>query len=406
MIKVSKPDHFRDKRPSMPVSHAPATAVTSTDEKLPGLLDVLALVADPRKNRGRRYGLVFLLAVAVTCALAGAKGYREIGDQATDLPQDVLAALGGRPHPFLRRIIAPSETRIRTLLQMLDAAKLDEIIGGWLRALAGAGRLDGLLTAIAIDGKWLRGVADGQVKLFAAMLHQDNVMIAQHRIPDETNEITQVKELLDPVDLTDAVVTADAAHAQHDTARYIAADTADGGRDADYLLTVKGNQPTLQRAIYDLVNAAGGTQPDNVSLDYGHGRIVKRSIWVTDAGEIEFPHAAQVLRIRRDTYDLDGTALTKEIVHGITSLDAGRGTPAVLAGLVQGQWGIESVHWLRDTAYREDSNTGYAGHGAQVMAALRNLAISLLHLAGITAIIRTLQSISRDRSRVLNVLPL
>jgi DDE_Tnp_1-associated len=102
------------------VSHARATAVTSTDEhadrEVPGLLEVLALVPDPRKRRGRRYLLVFVLAVAVACALAGAKSFREIGDQAADLPQDVLGRLGGRPHPLLRRIIAPSETRIRTLL--------------------------------------------------------------------------------------------------------------------------------------------------------------------------------------------------------------------------------------------------------------------------------------------------
>ncbi len=54
--------------------------------------------------------------------------------------------------------------------------------------MADAGRIDELLTAIAIDGKWLWGVADGQVKPFAAMLHEEKVMIAQHRIPDETTE--------------------------------------------------------------------------------------------------------------------------------------------------------------------------------------------------------------------------
>jgi predicted transposase YbfD/YdcC len=226
-------------------------------------------------------------------------------------------------------------------------------------------------------------------------------MIAQHRIPDDTNEITQVKELPGPVNLTGAVVTADAAHAQHDTAEYIA-----GERDCDYLLQVKGDQPGLQRAIYDKVNAECGTAPDRVSLDYRHGRIIRRSIWVTGAGGIDFPHAAQVTRIRRDTCDLTGTATAKEIVHGITSLDPGRGTPAVLAGLTRGQWGIESVHWLRDTAWAEDHNTGYTGDGPQVMATLRNMAISLLHLAGITEINRTLQRISRDRTRALLLLPL
>ena len=210
----------------MPVSHARATAVTSTDEqasgKAPGLLEVLARVPDPRRFRGRRYLLAFVLAVAVACVLAGAKTFREIGDQAADLPQEVLRRLGGTRHPLRGKIIAPSEKRIRTLIHVIGADVLDDLTGGWLRALADAGRLDGLLTAIAIDGKWLRGVADGQVKLFAAMLQEEKVMIAQHRIPDETTETTQVKALLDIVDLGNAVVTADAAHARRETAEYIA----------------------------------------------------------------------------------------------------------------------------------------------------------------------------------------
>jgi hypothetical protein len=224
----------------MSVSHAGAATVTSTDEVagggVPGLLQVLAQVPDTRRRRGRRFTLVFMLAVAIACVLAGAKSFREIGDQASDLPQEVLARLGGKPHPLLRRIIAPSEKRIRTLIHGLDAEKLDQITGGWLRALAGVGRLDGLLIPIAIDGKWLRGVADGQVKLFAAMLHEEKAVIAQHWIPDETTETTQVKELLDSVDLQGAVITADAAHAQRETADYIAGSKDDGNRESDYFL--------------------------------------------------------------------------------------------------------------------------------------------------------------------------
>ena len=183
------------------MSYARITAVTIVIKngagKVPGLLAVLALVPDPRRPRGRRFPLVFVLAVAAACTLAGAKTFREIGDQAADLPQKVLRDLGGKPHPLRRKVIAPGETRIRTLLHLIDTEILDEITGGWLRDLADAGRLDGLLTAIAIDGKWLRGVLDGQVKLFAAMLHEEKAVIAQHRIPDETTETTQVKELLE-----------------------------------------------------------------------------------------------------------------------------------------------------------------------------------------------------------------
>src|SRR5580704_6527796 len=203
------------------VSYARIAAVTIVIKngagKVPGLLAVLALVPDPRRPRGRRFPLVFVLAVAAACTLAGAKTFREIGDQAADLSQKVLRDLGGKPHPLRRKVIAPSETRIRTLLHLTDTEILEEITGRWLRDLAAAGRLDGLLTAIAIDGKWLRGVLDGQVKLFAAMLHTEKTVIAQHRIPDDTTETTQVRELLEHVDLDGAVVTADAASAQRDS---------------------------------------------------------------------------------------------------------------------------------------------------------------------------------------------
>jgi predicted transposase YbfD/YdcC len=394
----------------MPVSHALITSSADSPacagNQVPGLLEVLAQVPDPRRKRGRRYSLVFVLAVAAVCALAGAKNFREAGDQAADLPQEVLAALGGRPHPLRRVIIAPSEKRLRTLLQALDAAALDLLIGGWVAALAAAGRLEETLTAIAIDGKWLRGVADGQVKLFAAMLHQEKVMIGQVRVPDETTETTQVRGLLDGVDLDGAVVTADAAHAQRETAEYIAGSKDDGNRESDYFLFVKGNQPGLQRAIYDAVQHNGPREPDHTELDYGHGRIIRRSIWVTSAGDLDFPHAARVARIRRDGYDIDGALISKEIVHAVTSLDEDRAGAVDLARIARGQWGIESAHWLRDTAWAEDASTGYAGNGPQVMATLRNIAISLLHLAGITQITRTLQAISRDRARVLSLIPL
>ena len=395
----------------MPVSHAAMSASASSpvpagSARVPGLLEVLARVPDPRQRRGRRFELVFVLAVAAVCALSGARTFREAGDLAADLPQELLARLGGTAHPLRRVIVAPSEKRIRTLLQALDAAALDLLVGGWLAALAGGGRLEETITAIAVDGKWLRGVGDGPVKLFAAMLHEEKVMIGQVRVPDETTETTQVKELLKDVDLGNAVVTADAAHTCRETAQYIAGSQEDGNRSSDYFLVVKGNQPVLQRAVYDAVQHGGRREPDHTELDCGHGRIIRRAIWVTRAGDLDFPCAAQVARIRRDGYDRSGQLVSKEIVHAVTSLDAGRASPADLARIARGQWGIESVHWLRDTAWAEDANTGYAGNGPQVMATLRNIAISLLRLAGITQITRTLQAINRNPARMLDIIPL
>ena len=93
-------------------------------------------------------------------------------------------------------------------------------------------------------------------------------------------------------------------------------------------------------------------------------------------------------------------------MHAVTSLNQDRASAASLAKIARGQWGIESVHWLRDTACAEDANTGYAGNGPQVIATLRNLAISLLYLAGVKEITRTFQAIGRDWTRMLSYLPL
>jgi len=176
------------------------------------------------------------------------------------------------------------------------------------------------------------------------MLHQEKIVIAQHRIPDETTETTQVKELLEPVNLDGAVVTADAAHAQRETAAYIAGSTQDGNRGSDYFLFVKANQPSLQKAIFDAIQHDGPREADHAELDYGHGRIIRRSIWVADASGIDFPHATRIVRIRRDRYDITGSLISKEIVHAVTSLDAGQASPADLAAIARGQWGIEVRH--------------------------------------------------------------
>ena len=135
----------------------------------------------------------------------------------------------------------------------------------------------------------------------------------------------------------------------------------------------RATSPACSAPSHDKVSADCGSVPDHAATDRGYGRTVRRSLWVTSADGIDFPHAAQVMRIRRDTLDLDGHIVAREIVHGITTLNAVRGTPDVLAALARGQWGIESVHWIRDTAYAEDANTGYAGNGPQVMATLRIL---------------------------------
>lgn len=73
----------------------------------------------------------------------------------------------------------------------------------------------------------------------------------------------------------------------------------------------------------------------------------------------------------------------------------------MIGRLIRQHWGIENkIHWVRDAVWREDDQHAYAGTGVQVMAALRNLALDLMRLAGITQIKRTLERIAGDRTRI------
>jgi hypothetical protein len=71
------------------------------------------------------------------------------------------------------------------------------------------------------------------------------------------------------------------------------------------------------------------------------------------------------------------------VVCGVTSRGPKKASPAQLLKFARGQWSIEnSLHWVRDVTFDEDRSQVRKGHGAQMLASLRNLAISLLRLAG------------------------
>lgn len=204
-----------------------------------GLLELLRTLTDPRKPRGVRHPVATVVALAVCACLAGARSYEAIAQWAATLAPAALWRLG------CRRRRPPSESTIRRVLQRLDAAALDMQVGAWL---ARRGLWAGL--GIAVDGKTVRGAGDGTTPaphLLSALVHGEGLVLAQVQVADHTNEIPCIQPLLDGVPLAGAVVTADALHTQVATARYLVED-----KKADYVFTVKDNQPTLKQDIATL----------------------------------------------------------------------------------------------------------------------------------------------------------
>jgi predicted transposase YbfD/YdcC len=170
-----------------------------------GLLAVLGQVPEHRKARGIRHDLPALLAVAVAAVLSGANSTAAIAQYARTLTQPALATLGVRRNKRTGTHVAPAYQTLRRAIRSVDAHALDTAVTGWLHAQVHAGRLTaGQLTAlvVALDGKTVRGArdADGtQLHLFAALVHGEATVIAQHPVDAKTNELSGFVPLLDQI---------------------------------------------------------------------------------------------------------------------------------------------------------------------------------------------------------------
>jgi len=204
----------------------------------PHLLAYLATIGDPRRPSGRRHPLVAILAMAAAAVLTGARSIIAIAEWAADSPQPVRAALGAR-RDAPDRWVVPAEATIRRILARVDSDLLAAVTGAWL---ADRDRPGQRRRAIAVDGKTLRGARrDGrQVHLLAAMDHTTRAVLAQRQVNGAPGEVPGFQPLLRDLDLTGAVVTADALHTHGDAAEFLVT-----RKYADYLFTVKANQPTL-----------------------------------------------------------------------------------------------------------------------------------------------------------------
>lgn len=203
-----------------------------------GLFHLLSTITDPRMRRGKRFQLESVLAVAVCAVLCGARSFAAIAQWGQDQSEQTLRRLQ------CRRGMPPSEPTIRRVLKSIDAEEADEKICGWLAVRQGfQGK------GVAIDGKTLRGSREGESKgvhLLSAVVHGTGVVVAQTRVDCKTNEITRVEPLFEGLDIEGATVTADALLTQTKIARHLTED-----KKADYVLTVKDNQPTLRQDIDD-----------------------------------------------------------------------------------------------------------------------------------------------------------
>ena len=207
---------------------------------LGSLFELFNTMSDPRRKAGRRYPLACLLSMCTAAILSGARDYQAIADFADGLSLQQLRRLRCWRHPRSGKYVIPSKTTFWNVLTSLDPDELDRRVSQWLCALNGAET-----EALAVDGKTVKGAwtsEDRQLHLFSAFAHDSSVVYAQCAVDEKSNEITHMEFLLREVQLDGKIITADAMHTQRRTAHHLVQE-----RGADYVLTIKENQPELLR---------------------------------------------------------------------------------------------------------------------------------------------------------------
>jgi predicted transposase YbfD/YdcC len=365
----------------------------------------LAALPDQRKRRGKRYALPVLLLLIVLAKLSGEDRPSGIADWVAHRRARLAQALG------IRLPRAPHHNTYRRILaQAVGPGDLDAAVSGFFRDLPQVGGS----VLISIDGKTVKGTIAAAnphgAHLLVAYLPQEGIVLLQVPAGRKDGEIRVAPTLVDALDLRGKIVAADALHTQRALSAQI---VAAGG---DYLWVVKDNQPTLRADIAELFSGddrtvEGGHLPHDFrtarQVAKGHGRREVRRVTVSTElnGYSDWPGLEQVFRLERERITSKSGRYQQEITYGLTSLPPAEASPARLLALTRAYWGVENgLHYRRDVTFHEDATRLTQGQAGHVMAALNNLVIGLLRLAGFTNLAAARRYCGADLARAVALL--
>jgi predicted transposase YbfD/YdcC len=331
---------------------------------------------DPRADNARHF-LTDILVIAILAVMSGADDYPGVVEYGRD-ERDWLKSFLRLPHGI------PSVSTFRRVFAALQPAALLKVMQRWSLELAGslAGK------QIAVDGKELRRSFEHSwdksgLHLVTAWCVQENLVLAQQAVEEKSNEITAMPEVLKLLDIKGAVVTVDAMGTQTEIAAQI---VKAGG---DYVMAVKQNHPTLcdsiQRALDEMIleKFVGVEHVYHETTEGGHGRIDTRRVWATDQIDWlkrreEWEGLSSVIVVESIRTILAGGKVQTSRRYYLSSLPSDSGER--LAGLIRNHWSTENTqHWVLDMAFNEDQSRVRTNHGDQNLAALRRIALGLLH---------------------------
>jgi predicted transposase YbfD/YdcC len=350
------------------------SAQRGTSGMVEGLAACFTGLEDPRETRRCDHQLVDILVIAVCAVIACAESWEDI------------ELYGRSKQAWLKTFLAlpngiPSHDTFRRVFMLLDPDAFEACFCRWAQSLAvGAER-----EVVAVDGKAVRRSGSrrhdhGPLHLVSAWASKQGLALGQRAVDGKSNEITAIPELLDTLRLEGCIVTLDAMGCQKEIAERIRA------KGADYLLVLKANHGHAFEAVREhfartCFGLGSGGRPVFDAFDEGHGRLVRRRVFLDPAAkDLEplrgWPELSAVLAVET-IRGVSGTGKVEaEIRYFLTSCGD---DPAVLARAIRRHWAIENaLHWVLDVTFREDDSRVRDRAAARNLALLRKIALNLV----------------------------
>lgn len=334
------------------------------------------LVSDFRVKGRCAHPLPSILFLVVAAVISNADG-----------PADI-ESFGKQRKKWLEKFVdfpagIPSHDTIGRVLALIKPAEFQRALMLWVNRLREENGAPGPIV-VPIDGKTVRGSytkADKSdaLHIVSAWATDHGLSLGQVAVDSKSNEITAIPELLKTIELKDKIITIDAMGCQKSIAKKI----VDGG--GNFTFAVKDNHPSLAKMLESIFIDAhenglveSGFRSKTV-LDKGHGRVEERQYVVGRIPKSMRSIASSWAGLRSIGQVINITTCREKVTTEVRYYISSR-APKVseFAYCTRGHWGIESMHWILDVVFLEDSSRIRTGHAIENMSFVRRFATTML----------------------------
>ena len=328
---------------------------------------------DERQGMKVQHDLLEIIAMTIISVAADCDGWDEIEDFCLQY-EDWLKEVVGLTMPNG----VPSADTFERIWQRLDSKEFKRSFRRWAESI----RIKIAGEVISIDGKTSRGSEEDEKKavhMVSAWLSEQKIVLGQIAVPEKTNEITAVPELIKMLDIGGCIITADAMSCQ----KAIVAEII--RKKADYVIRLKGNQSGMleyAELLYEGIRNDPGLYEVKsiVTRDRGHGRQEVRTYYLsTELSGLhqlkEWKGLKAIGMVHSIVTDIKTGEVTEAYRYYITSLT----DIEAFARAVREHWGIEaSLHHVLDVSFQEDASKIRKDNAPDNMAVIRHFVIGAL----------------------------